>query len=66
MLLHTKTSLHAIRFDYDFEYTSPYNTTDIIGLKTMVKLLTQVRNSMTTQYYFNLDEKIKGIPDFEA
>ena len=66
MLLHTKTSLHAIRFNYDFEYTSPYNITDIIGLKSMVKLLTQVRNSMTAQYYFNLDEKIKGIPDFEA
>ena len=50
--------IHTIRFDYDFVYSSPYNTTDVRGLKTMLKLLTQVRNSLMVQYYFNLEEKL--------
>ncbi len=31
--------LHTLRFDYEFEYTSPYNTTDISGWKFVAKLL---------------------------
>ena len=38
--------LHSVRFDYQFEYASPYNTTDVLGLKHVVKVLTQVRNVM--------------------
>ena len=32
--------VHTVRFDYDFTYTSPYNTTDVRGFKTLLKLLT--------------------------
>lgn len=38
--------IHSLRFDYDFVYTSPYNTTDLSGFKTLLRLLTQVRNSI--------------------
>ncbi len=51
-------NLHTIRFDYEFEYASPYNTTDIFGLKTLIKVLTQVRNVMSIQYFFNVEEKL--------
>lgn len=34
--------LHTLRFDYVFTYASPYNTTDVFGFKTLLKLLTQV------------------------
>ena len=52
--------IHTLRFDYEFEYASPYNTTDVLGLKHMIKVLTQVRNVMVVQYYFNLEEKLAG------
>jgi hypothetical protein len=54
--------VHTLRFDYEFEYASPYNTTDVLGLKHMIKVLTQVRNVMVVQYYFNLEEKLAGAP----
>lgn len=38
--------VHALRFDYEFEYTSPYNTVDPLGVKSFFKLLTQVRNTL--------------------
>jgi hypothetical protein len=50
--------IHSVRFDYDFVYAAPHNTTDVFGLKTTVKLMTQVRNVMLIQYYFNLEEKL--------
>lgn len=34
-----KLNLHTIRFDYDFKYCSPYNTTDQLGLKSALSLL---------------------------
>ena len=52
--------VHTLRFDYEFEHASPYNTTDVLGLKHMIKVLTQVRNVMVVQYYFNLEEKLAG------
>jgi len=54
--------VHTLRFDYEFEYASLYNTTDVLGLKHMIKVLTQVRNVMVVQYYFNLEEKLAGAP----
>ena len=32
--------LHSIRFDYEFDYASPTNTTDVLGLKTLITVLT--------------------------
>ncbi|CDW91471.1 UNKNOWN [Stylonychia lemnae] len=54
-----KLTLHTLRFDYAFIYTSPYNSTDPTGIKTTLKLLVQVQNSMMIQYYFNLEEKLR-------
>ena len=34
--------VHTARFDYEFEFTSPYNTTDELGLKSTIRLITQV------------------------
>jgi 1-acyl-sn-glycerol-3-phosphate acyltransferase len=39
--------LHTLRFDYEFEHASPYNTTDVPGIMTLIKVLTQVTNVMT-------------------
>ena len=55
--------LHTIRFDYEFEHASPYNTTDVSGVKNMIKILTQVRNVMNVQYYFNVEEKLEAKPE---
>lgn len=52
--------IHTLRFDYEFEHASPYNTTDLLGLRHVIKVLTQVRNVMVVQYYFNLEEKLAG------
>lgn len=35
-----KLRIHTIRFDYQFEYVSPYNTTDVYGLFHLAKMLT--------------------------
>ena len=58
MIVNCKRKVHSVRFDYEFQYTSPYNTTDLRGFKTLLKLLTQLRNSMLVQYYFNVEEKL--------
>jgi hypothetical protein len=52
--------VHTLRFDYDFEFASPYNTADISGIKTAVKLLTQFRNVMLIQSYFNLEQRLNS------
>jgi len=58
-------SLHTLRFDFEFDYYSPYNTTDVLGLKSMFKLMSQLRNVFLIQCYFNLEEKLMEIPDKE-
>ena len=60
LIVNCKCKVHTLRFDYDFEYASPYNTTDVGGFKTLLKLLTQLRNSMLVQYYFNVEEKLQA------
>lgn len=57
--------VHTIRFDYEFEHCSPLNTTDPLGIKTALRLMTQVRNSMMIQFYFNLEEKMQEYPKKE-
>jgi len=49
--------VHALRFDYEFTYNSPYNSVDVRGLSTAVKLLSQFNNSLKVQFYFNLEKK---------
>jgi len=41
-----KLKIHSIRFDYDFTYHSPYNTTDPTGIKSLFVLLTQFNNAI--------------------
>ncbi len=36
--------IHAVRFDVDFTYFSPYNTTDVVGLKHTIGMLAQFIN----------------------
>ena len=54
--------LHTLRFDFEFDYASPYNTTDLGGWRHLAKMLTQVRNVMLVQYYFNAEDKLLGTP----
>lgn len=51
--------MHSIRFDYDYEYSSPLNTTSPLGLGIMVNMMTQIANTMLVQYYQNVEEKLK-------
>jgi len=44
LILSTKRRIHAVRFDYGFEYASPYNTIDVYGLRSLAKIITQVRS----------------------
>lgn len=46
--------IHSLRFDYEFTYFSPYNTTDVLGLKHTIGMLAQFINPVTVQYYFDL------------
>lgn len=61
MIASCKEKVHTLRFDYDFQYASPYNSTDVKGFKTVLKMLTQLRNSMLVQYYFNVEEKLSNV-----
>ena len=36
----TKRRVHAVRFDYGFEFASPYNTVDVYGLRSLAKIIT--------------------------
>ncbi len=38
-----KMRIHTVRFDYGYEFVSPYNTTDVFGFWTLARLITQVR-----------------------
>eukprot|EP00347_Sterkiella_histriomuscorum_P002985 403366042 len=60
-----RVKIHTIRFDYDYQFTSPYNSTDPLGLKSALKLLTQLRNSILIQYYFNVEEKLQELKSRE-
>jgi len=51
-------ALHALRFDYEFTYTDPHNTTDPRGLRHFYRMITQFSNTMNIQFYFNMEEKL--------
>ena len=40
-------SVHSLRFDHDFTYTNPYNSTDVSGYKTVFTTMTQFFNIIT-------------------
>ena len=40
--------------DFNFDYFSPYNTTDINGWRHSIGLLCQVINRATVQFYFDV------------
>lgn len=43
--------IHTIRFDYEFTYYSPYNSTDPSGIQKSISLMLQVR---IYQIYLNI------------
>ena len=47
--------IHAIRFDHTFNYYSPYNSTDQLGLRAYSGIVTQFTSKYITQFYFNLE-----------
>ena len=47
--------VHAIRFDHKFQYFSPYNTTDRLGLWSVIGIIQQFASTYIVQYYFNLE-----------
>jgi len=51
-----KFKVHAIRFDYVPSSASfqPYNSTDVLGLKHALVMLSQFLNQVRVQYLFNL------------
>ena len=59
MILNASTEkhrkMHVIRFDYDFLYCSPYNTTDTVGLFKALQLLRQISNKIKVQFFFDIE-----------
>ena len=61
--------IHTLRFDFKFKNTSPYNTTNVRGVRHSIRLLTQFLNQMTVQHFFNLQlglvSETSKTPDYE-
>jgi hypothetical protein len=54
--------IHAMNFEYTFEYFHPANSCDQWGLKTVYYTLLQFVNHMKVHFYFNVQDKLKLIP----
>lgn len=53
--LNENLRVHAIRFDHEFSYFSPYNTTDSWGFRNLSNTISQFTSKLVIQYYFNLE-----------
>jgi len=47
--------IHSIRFDYEYKYFAPMNTTDSWGIKNVINNVYQFTSKMKIQYYYNLE-----------
>lgn len=63
--LKEKLSIHAIRFDHDFTYFSPYNTTDSFGARNLFGCLCQLTTRYQNQLFFNIQDNLQKIEDKE-
>jgi hypothetical protein len=50
--------IHSLRFDYEFKYWAPMNTTDESGLTNLMTGIKQISSRMKIQYYQNLEETL--------
>jgi len=52
--------VHVLRFDYTLTTSTiqPYNSTDVLGLKHALIMLSQFLNQMRVQYLFNLESPL--------
>jgi hypothetical protein len=48
-------NIHSLRFDYDFKYWAPMNTTDESGFSNLFSSVKQISSRMKVQYYQNLE-----------
>jgi len=53
--LDSNLRVHAVRFDHQFAYYSPINTTEYSGLHNFLGTIAQFSSRYTVQYYFNLE-----------
>jgi hypothetical protein len=44
-------AIHTLRFDHEFNYTNPYNSTDVSGYSTTFRAMTQFFNNVKVQYF---------------
>ena len=47
--------IHSMRFDYEYKYFAPMNTTDSWGIRNVVDNVYQFTSKMKVQYYYNLE-----------
>lgn len=47
--------IHSFRFDYDYKYFAPMNTTDSWGFRNVLNNVYQFTSKMKIQYYYNLE-----------
>ena len=47
--------IHSMRFDYEYKYFAPMNTTDSWGIRNVVDNVYQFTSKMKIQYYYNLE-----------
>ena len=49
---------HSIRFDHEFRFSNPYNSTDVTGIRSLLKTLSQFFNQIKVQYYTDLQNSM--------
>ena len=47
--------IHTIRFDYEFKYWAPMNTTDELGFRNLLGSVQQFTSKMKIKYYQNIE-----------
>lgn len=47
--------IHSFRFDYDYKYFAPMNTTDSYGFRNVLNNVYQFTSKLRIQYYYNLE-----------
>lgn len=57
--------VHSIRFDHQFKYFAPYNTTDTTGIMNFIACTSQFTSRYTVQFFFNINGGIHECKTFE-
>ena len=60
-------TVHSLRFDHEFDYSNPYNSTDVSGYNIAFKTMTQFFNNVKVQYFTSVNaQKLKQPGDQET